>query len=687
MSADFTMQGERAYATILLGDGYLSGALVLAHSLRDTGTAYKLAVLVTLDSVSAHAIAQLRAVYDYILPVPRIFNHQSANLHLMNRPDLHSAFTKINLWKQMQFTKIVYMDADVVAYRAPDELFDLPHAFAASPDTGWPDLFNSGVMVLTPNMGDFYAMLAMAERGISFDGADQGLLNMHFGSGFHRLPFTYNVTPSAHYQYLPAYRHFRSSIDVVHFIGPNKPWLAGRHAPSSSSPYDEMVGRWWAVHDRHYRAQDASDVPPSHPAMRDEFRQHQPAPEPGQPHPQDHTAPAAVSYERQDSGETPRAPTPTVLLQPSTGGHSSGPPPAVVGGKTGQQAPGPHDYHPQPPPPPPTRERRSEPLPMSTWDASRQPPPQNSKPEAIDFPSTHYEMSQDTNPFVPPARYPSPPKDMWYPVPEKPPAPPAASPPPIFPWERTQPKPTRAFAGRRPEVSQPTIETPGYPAAAMAGSGNEEKPATTSHSEPQSPATPSIKITPSNPWTSFPRLNAWDDVPEIGRYVEGLKTHRRAKSQGAAVDGPKLPDFRPQTMRLTDFPSETERPSLPVTPAPVRRSSYWGGDASGSGGGDEKASQPVPSAEGVPAQTEWDPAEQLQKLAKQQSEAILRKLAAAERREESPSSSSTGVGSASRAISLRPLPFGSDSHTASSPQQPSGLFLSGLGQGERERPR
>lgn len=200
--------------------------------------------------------ARTQAVYDYVLPVPRIRNHQPANLYLMGRADLHSAFTKINLWKQTHFSKIIYVDADVVAYRAPDELFGIPHPFSAAPDIGWPDLFNTGVMVLTPNMGDYYAMLAMAERGISFDGADQGLLNMHFGRGaFNRLPFTYNVTPSAHYQYVPAYRHFQSSISMVHFIGTDKPWLAGRDAPRGNAPYDDMVGRWWAVHDRHYRDQ------------------------------------------------------------------------------------------------------------------------------------------------------------------------------------------------------------------------------------------------------------------------------------------------------------------------------------------------------------------------------------------------------------------------------------------------
>lgn len=171
----------------------------------------------------------------------------------MSRPDLQSTFSKINLWRLLQFRRIVYIDADVVALRAPDELFDLQQPFSAAPDIGWPDIFNTGLLVLTPNMGDYYALLAMAQRGISFDGADQGLLNMYFKNSYNRLSFSYNVTPSSHYQYLPAFKHFQSSISLAHFIGQDKPWMQGRDAHKGSTPYDEMVGRWWTVYDKHFR--------------------------------------------------------------------------------------------------------------------------------------------------------------------------------------------------------------------------------------------------------------------------------------------------------------------------------------------------------------------------------------------------------------------------------------------------
>ena len=209
------------------------------------------------DNLADH---RLQTTFDHIIPVDRVNNESPQNLYLMNRPDLVSTFTKITLWRQTQFDHIVYIDADVVTLRAPDELFNNPPSFAAIPDIGWPDCFNSGVLSLKPNMGDYYALLALAQRGISFDGADQGLLNMHFRD-WQRLSFTYNCTPSGNYQYVPAYRHFQSQINMVHYIGNEKPWLIGREQKGPSGVYEELLGRWWAVYDKHYRTPVSRSLP------------------------------------------------------------------------------------------------------------------------------------------------------------------------------------------------------------------------------------------------------------------------------------------------------------------------------------------------------------------------------------------------------------------------------------------
>ncbi|KAL9062556.1 MAG: hypothetical protein Q9157_008819 [Trypethelium eluteriae] len=174
----------------------------------------------------------------------------------MGRGDLSFAFTKLSLWRQHRFRKLIYLDADIVVLRAPDELFDLDTSFAAVPDVGWPDAFNTGVMVLKPDMGEYLALQTMASTGDSFDGADQGLLNQYYQHrDWHRLSFRYNCTPNAQYQWEPAYRYFKSNISMVHFIGKSKPWFQGRqNTKTGPGTYNELLARWWAVYDRHYKA-------------------------------------------------------------------------------------------------------------------------------------------------------------------------------------------------------------------------------------------------------------------------------------------------------------------------------------------------------------------------------------------------------------------------------------------------
>jgi len=100
-------------------------------------------------------------------------------------------------------------------------------------------------------------------------------------------------------------------------------------------------------------------------------------------------------------------------------------------------------------------------------------------------------------------------------------------------------------------------------------------------------------------------------MPDIERYIQALQAARsKGKVQvlantakqgedvllpGAGAE-PK-PEQRRPSFKVTDFPTEVERPSLPVTPAPVRRPTFWGEER------DELGE--LPAAEGVPKQEEW----------------------------------------------------------------------------------
>ncbi|KAF1843120.1 glycosyltransferase family 8 protein [Cucurbitaria berberidis CBS 394.84] len=561
---------EDVYCTLLMSDSYLPGAAVLAHSLRDAGTTKKLAVLVTLETLSADTLAQLKVLYDYLIPVERVRNANSANLYLMGRPDLAFAFTKIALWRQTQFRKVVYLDADVVALRALDELFNIDAPFAAAPDIGWPDAFNSGVMVITPNMGEYWALQTMAATGDSFDGADQGLLNQYFEHRpWQRLKFTYNCTPNAEYQWEPAYRYYKRDIGAVHFIGKDKPWSGSRK--SGSGVYGELLARWWAVHDRHLRKPEAASQ-----SEKQQLEQ-------------------ATGKAQSNQSATSRS------AQTELGAHTT---PTIEEAKNVDQGLA-----------EPTRtvQQRQFSAPDMEWDATRSEPPTQSRPEAANFPSQTYTFSESRSLYKAPRAYPEPPRDLWYKLPENKPKP-AETPKPIFPWEKEpdRPRATRVFAEDLPSEPTPSaVLSPTHPFSTVhydyedeleAGPGDAGVGVT-------SPGNVSSPKSADEQWQTFQESNrnAWDTVPGIDNYVRAImdshgrrgKTQILQQSTGTEdIASPLLERRnRRESLILTDFPSAVERPSLPVTPAPLRRPSFWGEERNEAG--------QLPVAEGVPDQTEW----------------------------------------------------------------------------------
>ncbi|KAF9181581.1 Glycogenin-2 [Haplosporangium sp. Z 11] len=261
-----------AYITLLTNNNYASGALVLGHSLRASQTTKQLAILIT-PSVSRVIRDQLATVFDSVIEIGEIDSFSTKNLQLLGRPELGITLTKIHVFNQTQYSKVVFLDADTLVLRNIDELFDFAaqgtlddkdrnKRFAAAPDAGWPDCFNSGVFVCRPSHEDYTGLIEMANQDGTFDGGDQGLLNSYFngwsrGDSSNRLPFIYNTTPTSVYSYAPAFQQYKDKLAVIHFIGSFKPWQWLRFAdgtvfPRNTSSTDSiaLVQKWWNVFDQ-----------------------------------------------------------------------------------------------------------------------------------------------------------------------------------------------------------------------------------------------------------------------------------------------------------------------------------------------------------------------------------------------------------------------------------------------------
>lgn len=208
-----------------------------------------------------------------------------------------------------------------------------------------------------------------------------------------------------------------------------------------------------------------------------------------------------------------------------------------------------------------------------------------------------YTMSEDNQLFQPPVSYPEAPKNMYYDVPETKPEPEKLT--QIFPWESHRPKPTRVFVDED-QGSLPLLS----PSSTKISTESSKEDSTTQSLE--STYTWNYSEPPES-WESYSRSNAWDDVPEIQRYIQSIQQARKARVQvisGASSSGQGSSDQAttapgPDT-RLTHFPSEIERPSLPVTPMPIRRSSHISYTSE-----EEDTTGQLPLAEGVPSQEDW----------------------------------------------------------------------------------
>lgn len=267
-----------AIASLLYSPSYLPGVLVLGAQLEHLTKVEKV-LLLDKSKFTRHQldlVSSLWTLKDTTL-LRLTLDHQLTNY--LKRPELAQTYTKVHLWS-LPYDKVLYLDADTLPRAPLDALlevdFDADQILAA-PDTGFPDVFNSGVFVLKPNQFTFNQLesLATSPGDHSFDGADQGLLNQYFnadpdwvsqlGSGHvkdrHRvrtskwipIPFLYNTTPNSAYQYLPAYNYFEGEVPS-----------AGHESRSSSETRDQLetlnatneaVLGYYAAADSHYNSQ------------------------------------------------------------------------------------------------------------------------------------------------------------------------------------------------------------------------------------------------------------------------------------------------------------------------------------------------------------------------------------------------------------------------------------------------
>ncbi|PYE81413.1 glycosyltransferase [Pseudoroseicyclus aestuarii] len=201
---------RNAFVTLVTNDDFARGAGALLHTIDATGTAADRVVMHT-DAVSEAALSPLawagaRLVRVDLLPMSAGFNaahardriHGAAPFRKGDKPVFHTPldnFVKLRLW-QLDYDRVVFLDADTLVLRNIDRLFDYPE-FSAAPNVyeSLADFhrLNSGVFTARPDSRTFERMLAHLDRPDAFWRRTDQTFLQDFFPDWHGLPVTMNM--------------------------------------------------------------------------------------------------------------------------------------------------------------------------------------------------------------------------------------------------------------------------------------------------------------------------------------------------------------------------------------------------------------------------------------------------------------------------------------------------------------
>ena len=237
----------KTYITLLSTRSYLPGVLALNESLKRVGGRYPLLVALSANMGDSSIEPTLRkaGMITKILP-----DSLKIPVELkMSSGHWGHTFDKIHLFGLTEYSKLVYVDSDMIVLKNIDELFEKPHMSAVSAGclvhTDWKRL-NSGLMVIEPEAAlpeNIVSTLPKALAVASSTGmtaiGDQDLINAYYETWpscpeLHLFQ-GYNIFQSHLDAYIEAQGYHLASnsqdnektVKIVHFIGARKPWMKG----------------------------------------------------------------------------------------------------------------------------------------------------------------------------------------------------------------------------------------------------------------------------------------------------------------------------------------------------------------------------------------------------------------------------------------------------------------------------
>ncbi|XP_010415009.2 PREDICTED: galactinol synthase 2-like isoform X1 [Camelina sativa] len=271
---------KRAYVTFLAGNGdYVKGVVGLAKGLRKAESKYPLVVAVLPDVPEDHRkqLVDQGCVVKEIEPVypPENQTEFAMAYYVIN-------YSKLRIWKFVEYNKMIYLDGDIQVFDNIDHLFDLPDGqfyavmdcfcektWSHSPQykigycqqcpekVTWPEAklgpkpplyFNAGMFVYEPSLPTYHNLLDTVKVVPPTLFAEQDFLNMYFKDIYKPIPSAYNLVLAM------LWRHPENieldQVKVVHYCAAGaKPWrFTGEEENMNRADIKMLVKKWWDIY-------------------------------------------------------------------------------------------------------------------------------------------------------------------------------------------------------------------------------------------------------------------------------------------------------------------------------------------------------------------------------------------------------------------------------------------------------
>ncbi len=197
----------KSYITLISSDEYLIGLLSLLKQLKHYESKYPMCILYT-DNLKEETKSKIKETNCNVIEIPNLGLEKTQH-------NWHNTFSKLEIFNQTQFGKLVYLDVDILLRSNVDELFDHEHLSMCWFGSEHKNLklYNSGVMVLKPNKSDYDSLFKFFK--VRKFKTDQHIISYILNDDINELDNIYNMDSRDTKTENPK---------IVHFVKDSKPW-------------------------------------------------------------------------------------------------------------------------------------------------------------------------------------------------------------------------------------------------------------------------------------------------------------------------------------------------------------------------------------------------------------------------------------------------------------------------------